>query len=355
MREEFRWAGNAYGTNIGNLYLEYNKEEDKIDGILRFNDSSSGMVVFDVFGVFDGSSLSLESREAIEVGGSSIPKLKIVGNIDGNGMMRGRWETAAGNAGTFILHPHSETIGDIQTSKLDEHAYSIRHEFGAVEISKDDILNLANEVHRQLPNSRPVITVSIISESFMYTEAFETTVFPHSKARVIRIFGQQPDLFGTSRTITLEFGPVINLVQTQGADEAWVLGTLERLKIRIRPFESSYATNFRKIGAGINQYGIGMQQVLLLVALIYAPSLSDFSTRLIFIAGVLLIIGLIIYLHRQFLPHAIIYLTERPVGFLSRVLPSVLSWTIAATASLAAALLGAYISQWISALSNVQN
>jgi hypothetical protein len=66
--------------------------------------------------------------------------------------------------------------------------------------------------------------------------------------------------------------------------------------------------------------------------------------------GVVAIVFGVNWLHNRFLPFAAIYLGQKPKGLLARVAPSAISWVIAATASLAAALLAAYLQGWLRVL-----
>jgi hypothetical protein len=105
------------------------------------------------------------------------------------------------------------------------------------------------------------------SEQSRFLEDFKKISFDGEVATVIKIFVQERESCGTNKVVSVEFGQQFNLAMTQGADEAWVLGKLEKLKSEIRRFERSYATNFKRFGFGINQF-------LLLAAVVYLPSLD---------------------------------------------------------------------------------
>jgi hypothetical protein len=69
--------------------------------------------------------------------------------------------------------------------------------------------------------------------------------------RFLKIFCREPDAANIDRSITVEFGPQVNYAMAQGANEAWALGELEKLKRDIKRYERMYATKL--IGIGINQ------------------------------------------------------------------------------------------------------
>jgi hypothetical protein len=160
--------------------------------------------------------------------------------------------------------------------------------------------------------------------------------FNVDKAEILKLFASEAEGTGVNRVLSVEFGPQINSAMTQSSDEAWVLGMLERLKRSLKPFERSYATNIKRIGIGINQ-------MLLLAAFVYLPSLSGLRDRGIFMAGILAIIFAMNWLHSRYLPLAAIYLQKRPDGLLTRLAPSFVSWFIALTAGAAATLLAGYL------------
>jgi hypothetical protein len=151
---------------------------------------------------------------------------------------------------------------------------------------------------------------------------------------------QEPEGSGVSRVAQIEFGQQFDFVMTQGGDEAWVLGTIEKLKRGIRPFERVYMTNFKRLGFGIDE-------ILLLAGIIYLPSLSNLRDRIVFIVGVVLITLGVKWFHNRFLPLSAIYLGQKPKGLFARFAPSASSWIIAVTAGLAASLLGAYLQGWL--------
>ncbi len=199
---------------------------------------------------------------------------------------------------------------------------------------------MADDIQREFKNAKVVVTVVAGTEQSRFLPDFKAMAFNLDKAAVLKLFASEPEGSGVNRVISVEFGPQLNTAMTQGADEAWVLGMLERLKRSIRPFERSYATNIRRIGIGFNQ-------LLLLAAFVFLPSLANFRERAIFMVGVLAIIFVMNWLHSRYLPMAAIYLRKRPQGLFSRLAPSVVSWLIALTAGAAATLLAGYLQGWI--------
>src|SRR3546814_8318850 len=106
---------------------------------------------------------------------------------------------------------------------------------------------------------------------------------------------------------------------TQGANEAWVLGQLETLKRDLKRYERTYITNFKR-------WGIGINQVMLLAAIVFLPSLNGLKDRAILMGVVLALILGINSLHSRYVPYAAIYLREKKKGWLGKAWPRVASW-----------------------------
>ncbi len=164
---------------------------------------------------------------------------------------------------------------------------------------------------------------------------FKLANYSAESANIIKLYAQQSETNGINRVSVVEFGPEFNMAMAQGADEAWALGMLEKLKRHIQPLERTYTTNFKKYGVGINQF-------LLVGAIIFLPSLETLKDRAVLMIGVLSIIFGVNWLHRRFLPHAVIYLKPKPKG---AIVAHLASWLIAVTSALVAALLAAYLLQ----------
>jgi hypothetical protein len=120
----------------------------------------------------------------------------------------------------------------------------------------------------------------------------------------------------------------------QGANEAWALGELEKLKRDIKRYERMYATKL---------IGIGINQLMLAGAVIFLPSLPEIRDRAILMFSVLALAQLVDWIHKQYLPHATIHLDQADGHWLSRFIPSVASWLVGIAASVIATLVGAYL------------
>lgn len=336
------WAGRTYGTNIGNLFVKLEGNDKALTGTLHMNESGGGLVVYLLKGAFDGDQLTLVGEAATRIGGYVFGQLTASATLTNKGELSGEWSTSVGAAGTFILFPHdrSQGVADSRDTTPDQ-LHTARHNFGAVEVDRRHIMAVADEIQRDFKNAQVVVTVVAGTEQSRFLADFKTTTVNSERAEIIKLYAQEPEeSSGVNRIALVEFGPQLNMVMTQGGDEAWVLGMLEKLKRAIRPGERTYSTNFKKLGFGVNQ-------LLIVATVVFLPSLSTLRDRTILTFGILALVFGVSWLHRRYLPFAAIYLGQKPAGPLARIAPNLVSWVIAVTAGIAATLLAAYLQGWI--------
>lgn len=334
------WAGRAYGTNTGNLFVQLEGEDAALTGTLRLNEPGVAIVVYDITGSFDGTELSITGVPRAQIEGLVLGQLTASARLDSKGELHGTWETNIGSAGTFILYPHGSPGAAAQAGQVPDQLHTARHPFGAIGIDREQIVEIGEELQREFINGRVVVTVLAGSEQSRYLEDFKNLKFNADRAEAIKLFVQEPEAGSTNKVVTVEFGPQFNFAMAQSASEAWTLGKLEKLKRDLRRFERAYTTNFKKFNFGINQ-------LLLVGAIIYLPSLNGVRDRTILMVGVFAITHVVTWLHTRYLPFAAIYLRQKPIGMFARVAPSAVSWIIAATAGAAATLLAAYLQGWL--------
>jgi hypothetical protein len=331
------WTGKALGTNMGNLFVKLEGEDDALTGRLHFNDHGLGPVVYAVRGKFTGSNLALAGNAETQIENAVFGDLAATATLTASGELRGEWKTSIGSAGIFVLFPDDQgrAVGPA-ADRLPDQLHTARHGFGAVEIDLGGIILLADELQRNFKNAQVTVTFVDGTEQSWFLQDFKARHLSAERSSFIKLFVQEPEGSGVSRVAQIEFGQQIKFVMTQGGDETWVLGMLEKLKRGIRSSERVYMTNFKRLGFGIDE-------ILLLAAIIYLPSLSNLRDRIVFMVGVILIIIAVKWLHNNFLPLSAIYLGQKPKGLFARFAPSASSWIIAVTAGLAASLLGAYL------------
>lgn len=336
------WAGKVFGTNTGNLFVSLEGKNDDLKGILRFNETGSGLVIYSISGSFDGTRLTLMGEPQTHVEGMTFGQLTANATLNQQGELEGEWETSIGSAGTFFLFPHNRRQAPSLPRQADQ-LHTARHRFGAIAIDREQIISLAEDIQREFEKGTVIITVTTGTEQSRFLEDFKNFNFNIDRAEFIKLFVNEPESDGTNKVVSVEFGPHYNEVMTQGSNEAWVLGKLEKLKRDLNRFERAYATNFKRFGFGINQ-------LLLIATVVFLPSLETILDRAILMTGVLFLIISVNWLHKKYLPLAVIYLGNKSDGMLARFTPSVFSWLIAIVASATASLLAAYLQGWMALL-----
>lgn len=332
------WAGRVYGTHAGNVFLKMDGEDHALIGSLHVNELGIGTSVFAIRGVYDGQQLNIIGELRTE---NEVARLMATLIPNPKGELTGERSTSGGGAGTVHLHPHDEdqTVENAQPSKPQQ-LHTARHTFAAVKIDRNDIIALAEEIQQDFSLAKVVVTILAGTEQSRFLSDFKSTTFPAGRAQVVKIFVQErKDDTEINRIAQLEFGQDVNFAMTQGGDEAWALGMLEKLKRQVRPFEQTYAT--------IKKWNINFNQLLLVVTVVYLPSLSGFRDRAILMGGVLALALGVVWLHSRYLPMAAIYLGTKPQGLMSKTLPSLLSWFIAVSAGAAATVLAALLQGWL--------
>lgn len=328
-----RWAGKVWGTNIGNVFVTLDGEDAALTGTLRMNEPGVGIAVYAVQGSFAAPTLTLTGQAAAQIEGVVFGELTVTGAMNAKGEINGDWQTTIGSAGTFLLFPHQggELPSDVQRA---EQFHTARYNFGAIEIDREQIIEIAESIRRDFPSV--IVTVVAGTEQARYLEDFKQLQFAVDRAAIIKIFAQKPDGMGANQVVSIEFGPVVNTAMTQGANEAWVLGQLETLKRDLQRYERTYITNFKR-------WGIGINQLMLLAAIVFLPSLGGLMDRAILMAVILALIFAVNWLHSRYVPYAAIYLREKKQGWLGKAWPRVASWGIGIVAAVIGSLAAAYL------------
>lgn len=98
------WAGAVYGTNTGNLFIEFDESGSNIVGILRFMDTLYGLSIFSIQGTFDEETLRIIGNPT--KGAEDVTSLTVEAKLTPEGHLRGTWKTVLGTGGTSVAYPH---------------------------------------------------------------------------------------------------------------------------------------------------------------------------------------------------------------------------------------------------------
>lgn len=330
------WAGRAYGTNTGNLFVEFEKTGPEVSGLLRFLDSQFGIAVYTVEGTFDDLLVLTghwqQGSEAADVHG----ELSVKAHLTSEGNLRGTWSSSIGTGGTFELFPHELVLPKRSIAsepRVPEQIYSRNVNIGALKLYAEDILSLLRFIQEDFNMPRPVVTYHIRgSEVTKYASDFISEVKSLGRLEYLKITIQEPEAYGINRVVTVElnaFGS--NEVRVQGIRESWVIGRAEALASFLRKYQSNLVTKYRKFGLNLNS-------VIFVAMLVLIPEIAKLSDRAMFVGATFILLLALLSFHKRFIPNASILLTEEKPNAFVRAWPTILSWIVAASASLIAAL-----------------
>ncbi len=332
------WAGSIYGTNTGNVFVELLGDRENLHGTLRVQDHQYGLAVYDISGGFDGTTLTVHGRPREAPHGIELGEIDVSGKLTENGQIKGIWSSTLGTSGPFILHPHDQDEGREQENRPADHLdtsqqlHTATRAVGAVRLYAEDVKHLVEYVSVDFTNT--IVIVSFRErgiEKSMFAAEFLKESERLGEHRYLRLYLQEPDAYGLIKFVNVRLDAEgDNEIRVQGAQESWVTGKAESLSALLRNFEKPLATSFRKYGLNVNGF-----MLLFVIALI--PDL-DFWRRVAFLVAVVVLVAVVAEMHKKFIPNTVIYLSPRKPGSLGRAMPTILSWALAFTSALVAAL-----------------
>ena len=332
------WTGNIFGTNTGNLFIEFAFNEEKINGTLRVNDNVCGVIVYLVSGTFKDNSLKLQGMSSYPER-EPLPKitLDVDAILNAKGNLEGDWKTSIETAGKLVAYPCTPDAESQQTqpeASLPEQVHFKNINLGAIRLYLDDLQNLLNEIKKDFTIGRIIVTYGAYGhETMKFSEEFLQDAANLVTLHQLKIDIQEPSgVYGISKMVMVNFGIAnANEVRVQGPQEAWVIGKAEKLAASLKPCQNSLITSYKKFGLNLNS-------IIFFVMLILMPGISMLKDRAIFAVMVFALLYLLLQLHKHFIPIATIKTTDEKLGWFSRHWPGLVSWFGAILASLIVAL-----------------
>lgn len=324
------WAGRIFGTNTGKVFLKVGGEPQALSGTLLLADDDHGSARLNVTGSFQDGILRLHGVPAGAEEGVQLGNVEAVARLQANGQMLGQWESDINTGGTFQLFPHTNSIEEAPPAGP-EQLYTVSRDLGALQLYRDDVVELIRLLERDLRPSRVIVThLDRGAEISRYATDFEAGLQRHERLDWIKLTVQAAHPSGINRVATVDLGQAFNRVTTQGADESWVLGEAEALASHLRKRE-------KKLSTKLGKYRVSLNQLIAVAALVAMPDLKIFP-RAIFVVVVL---GLLIAaekLQRSLIPNLSVQLSAPRPNWLAQSWPSILSWLISMTAGVAASI-----------------
>ncbi|MCC4834768.1 hypothetical protein LMH66_19170 [Shewanella sp. 10N.7] len=329
-----RWAGRLYGTNTGNFFFDVSQDGDKISGMVRIMDSVMGVSVYSYVGTI-GDEILMECTPLEEIEGVIQGSVTVRGHLNPKGNFRGDWETTLGTAGTFDAFPHDVSKSDQDSAASEfvpEQIHNKRIQIGSIRLFNEDIKQLVEFIKRDFTEGKAIITCNIRgSEVTKYASDFLANLEGTEELNYIKIVIQEPEAHGINRVVVVELvASGESEIRVSGINESWVLGKAESIDQLLKPKQNFLITTYRK-------YGLNLNGALFIAMLIAIPEIEKWYERAAFIAVVFALLNALLFIHNKFIPNTAIYLQKLKPSFIERTWPSILSWVIAASSSLAAA------------------
>jgi hypothetical protein len=328
------WAGRVFGTNTGNLYIEFKKTGPSVSGTLRFMDNAFGLVVYEIEGAFDEEALRCTGKPIDKPEGVELGELSFEARLTPEGNLRGTWSTTLGTGGAFEAFPHDVAARASRAgSVLPEQLYTRNISLGAVRLFSEDVMQLLQHMGQDFSSGRLTVTFnSRGSEVTKYAEDFLQDAKSLGSLKYLKVMIQEPEVHGINRLVVVELNAFgANEVRAQGVQESWVIGKAESVAALLRRNQSTLITTYKKFGLNLNQ-------AIFVSMLVVMPSITSWVGRALFAIAVFALLAALLWLHARFIPNATVQMAVVKPTFFARTWPTVLSWLVAATASLVAAL-----------------
>lgn len=329
-----KWAGRLYGTNTGNFFIELKEEGENLTGVLRIMDSLYGLSIYNFTGSYRDK-IILRCVPRSTPTGLLVGEITVEGALTPEGNLRGTWNSTIGTAGTFDAYPHNIRTGDqsgTKTQGMPEQIFNKNIPIGSIRLFSEDVKKLITFIEKDFQIPRSIVTYTLRgSQATKYSDDFLREVETLGEIKYLKISIQEPEAHGINRIIVVELlENGVNEVRVSGISEAWVLGKAESIAQLLRPQQNSLVTTYRK-------YGLNLYAIIFFAMLILIPEVKSWQGRSVFVLFVFILLTILLWIHRRFIPNVVIYLTGKKPSFFVRTWPTIVSWLVAASSSIFAA------------------
>lgn len=301
---EGKWAGRIYGTNTGNVYCEFVSEKDKIIGTARINDDSYGISVFTISGnqnsIIELQLTEFSDREELK----NLTTVEVKLKLQNDGNINGEWLSNDGRAGTLELYPHKD-INSKDLSSEPKQIYNKTIKLGSVRLFKKDVEEIIKYIKKDFPDTRLIITYyKFGSEVIKFADDFLEDSESLGELKGLRFSIQENASNKPIRIVNVDLFPRENSeIRISGSNESWVLGKSESLKNQFSSFTNKLITNYKK-------YGLTLNSIIFFSMLILIPEINPIEKRAIFVVTVIVLLSILLFVHKRFIPNTIIFLTD---------------------------------------------
>lgn len=99
------WSGRLSGGNAGRLHADLVFTDSGVTGMIGLHDEVHGVLVLACQGSLDGSRLTLTATQSAPPRAGEPGEIRLAGERQPEGEIRGDWSAASGARGTFVLFP----------------------------------------------------------------------------------------------------------------------------------------------------------------------------------------------------------------------------------------------------------
>lgn len=327
-----RWAGRIYGTNTGNIFLDLKQDGTSVSGQLRIMDTVYGVSVYKYTGTADEQivlccePIQFDTTTTIEYG-----QVTVKGKLTEQGTIKGEWHTTIGTAGTFEIYPHNLNFENEPNNSKPEQIHNKSINVGSIRLFKDDLINLISFIKKDFSSGRVVVTYFHRgTEQTKYAEDFLSDCSDIEKLNYIKLVIQEPEAYNINRLVVVELTTHNGSdIRVSGINESWVLGKSLSIYEFIKPKQNLLITTYKKHGLNLNFF-------IFLIMIIAMPDINNVLSRIAFTLSVIILLNILLFIHNKIIPNTAIYMQQTRPNLFIRLWPTILSWLIAATSSIAA-------------------
>lgn len=290
-----KWAGYIFGTNTGKIFVKFNNpNREKLLGILSINDTSLGVSQYSLEGRYDGNLLILEGTpknipNIEETKKVIIGNIKINGELDSKGNLKGDWQSNIGTMGTFTAFPHGEN-----EPSLTDQFYKYNRKLDVLHLNKDSILHIINAIKKELPESKLIITYEISGKEIsIYDNNFQSHESDIIKSKILKFYSSDKDR-NVNKSIIVSLGAFgENTITTESSDEQWAVYFITKMEEVFKKQELKSFSFYKKYGTWINSF-------FFMYILIELPEITSTLNRVVFVILSFLILLILKTLHNRF-------------------------------------------------------
>lgn len=328
------WAGNLYGTDTANLFVDLTPGGEGFEGTARVSRGEAA----DVGGIkahwFNGHLIILP--------GDPAQPFKANLEVLPNGSLWGTWEGKRGHAGIIALHPHAGPAGFGAASQSGpQQLFTANRSLGALRLYDADVRQVIETMTADLSSKIVVATYGVGKDvRSEFAPDFLARGQSLGTISTLKLGASEQQPGGLANIITVDLDSSRgNSVQVQGPQEAWVMGTATAIERELRKRQKFLISTYREHGLSINAVGT----LAMLVAL---PSIEAWQNRALFVAVIVAVLWGLAVAHRKTVPLLQVRMIAEPTGVLRRWFPSVASALWAVVAAVLVATVLAVIQKW---------